>query len=288
MKRIILVITVVFAFCCSLSHAQTVSNYVEYGDEDLCNTGTYSIDPKTNATLIGLAPDVVTHSTATFGHSFPFSPTVSDYPGTDQIYVGHTQTTSYDGYSGYSGRIHGPQVITLDYSSLVPAGQKIATLTLGIGADDFQYPNWGQPFTAMINGATNTVLSAAINGLNQTGPYEQFLSIGIDPAVLQANHILTLSVDEGGNGGDGWAIDFLTIGVTTTQGDLGALHGGIGSDVSGKVFSLTMPPDATGAVLETTTNLTAPVQWTPIYTNSGELSTNFPFLYRQQFFRLRK
>ena len=41
------------------------------------------------------------------------------------------------------------------------------------------------------------------------------MTIGIDPAVLQTNNILTLSIDEGGNGGDGWAIDFLTVGVTT-------------------------------------------------------------------------
>ena len=29
---------------------------------------------------------------------------------------------------------------------------------------------------------------------------------------------MTLSIDEGGDGGDGWAVDFLTIGVTTTSG----------------------------------------------------------------------
>jgi hypothetical protein len=288
MKRIIMVVAVVFAFCCSLSQAQTVSNYVEYGDEDLCNTGTYSSDPKAGATLIGLAPDVVTHSTSSFNHSFPFSPTVSDYPGTDQIYVGSIQTGNFDGYSNAASRKNGPQVITLDYSSLVPAGQKIATLTLGIGADDFQFPNWGQPFTVMVNGKTNTVLTSAINGLNQTGPYEQFLTIGIDPSVLQSNNILTLSVDEGGNGGDGWAIDFLTVGITTVQNNLGTLQAGVGSNGNGKVFTLTLPPNINGAVLETTTNITAPVQWTPLFTNSGELTTNFPFLYHQQFFRLRK
>ena len=79
-----------------------------------------------------------------------------------------------DGYSSYSGRLHGPQIITLDTSSLVPAGQSILTLTLGIGADDFQYPNWGDPFTVMINGTTNTALTAAINSLNQTGPINNF------------------------------------------------------------------------------------------------------------------
>ena len=52
--------------------------------------------------------------------------------------------------------------------------------------------------------------------LNQTGPFEQFLSIGIDPATLDPSNILTLSINETGNGGDGWALDFLTIGVTST------------------------------------------------------------------------
>jgi len=287
MKRIFLIVVGV-AFSCWLSRAQSVSNYVEYGDEDLCNTGTYSTDPKTGATLIGLAPDVVTHSTATFNHGFPFSPTVSDYPGTDQIYVGHTQTSTHDGYAGAPGRINGPQVITLDYSSLVPVGQTVATLTLGIGADDFQYLNWGQPFTVMVNGATNSVLTSAINGLNQTGPYEQFLSIGIDPAVLQANHILTLSIDEGGDGGDGWAVDFLTVGVTTAQAGLGSLQASIVSGGSSNVFHLTMPTNIVAAVLETTTNIGPTIQWTPIFTNAGELTTNFPVKYKQQFFRLRK
>jgi hypothetical protein len=287
MKRIILFLAVL-AFSSWVSQAQTVSNYVEYGDEDLCNTGTYSSDPKAGATLIGLAPNAVTLASHSFGHSFPFSPTVSDYPGTDQIYVGHTQTGNFDGYSSASGRLNGPQVITLDYSSLVPSGQKVATLTLGIGADDFQFPAWGQPFTAVVNGVTNAALTSALNGLNQTGPYEQFITLGIDPATLPANHVLTLSIDEGGNGGDGWAVDFLTVGVTTAPGDLGSLQASLGSNGGGKVFNITMPTNIDGAVLETTTNITPPVLWSPVFTNSGELTTNFPLLYRQQFFRLRR
>ena len=35
----------------------------------------------------------------------------------------------------------------LDYSSLVPSGKPITSFTLGIAADDFQYPVFGQPFT---------------------------------------------------------------------------------------------------------------------------------------------
>ena len=66
----------------AIGEAQIFSNFVEYGDEDLCNTGTYSTDPKAGTTLIGLAPNVVTLATRSFGHNYPFAPTSTDYPGT--------------------------------------------------------------------------------------------------------------------------------------------------------------------------------------------------------------
>ena len=74
------------------------------------------------------------------------------------IYVGLVQTGAHDGYSTFGGRLNGPDVITLDYSSLVPGGSTITSLTLGIAADDFQFPPFGQPFTATINGVVNTAL----------------------------------------------------------------------------------------------------------------------------------
>ena len=107
-------------------------------------------------------------------------------------------------------------MITLDYSSLVPAGTQIDTFTLGIGADDFQFPVWGQPFLAYINGTVDAALENTLNGLVQTGPVVQFFSIGVDPASLNADNVLTLTIDEGGDGGDGWAVDFLTVGVQTS------------------------------------------------------------------------
>ena len=178
----------------------------------------------------------------------------------------------------------------------MPAGQTILTYTLGIGADDFQYPNSGDPFTVMINGATNTALTAAINSLNQTGPYERFLTIGLNPAALQNNKVLTLSINEGGNGGDGWAIDFLTIGVTTSSnsppnlGSLGAAFSANGA--GGNSIVITLPPNTTGAVLKTTASLAPPVVWTPVWTNTGQTSVSFPltnFLFSsQQFFRLQQ
>lgn len=188
----------------------------EYGDEDLCNTGTYPSDPKAGATLFGLAPNAVTFATGRFGHGFPFSPALGDYPGTDQIFVGSVQTAVHDGYSEAPQRINGPQVITLDYGSLIPAGKTLNTLTLGIDTDDFQFPPFGQPYTAMVNGTVNTALTNALNSVDDTGPVSQFLTIGLDPTLLGGSNVLTLSIDQGGDGGDGWAIDFLTVGVTTS------------------------------------------------------------------------
>lgn len=191
------------------------ASMIMYGDEDVLGTGSYGSDPTAGATLEGLAPDVVTNSTVWLGHGFPFAPSGGDYPGTDQIYVGSNQTGGHDGYSGYGGRIAGPQIITMDYSSLVGSGQSVKNLTLGIGTDDFQNAVFGQPFTAWINGVQNTTLTNTLNALNETGPVVHFLTIGIDPTLLNSNNSLELKIDEGGDGGDGWAIDYLTIGVQT-------------------------------------------------------------------------
>jgi len=58
-------------------------------------------------------------------------------------------------------------------------------------------------------------LTSVLNGLNQTGPRMQFFTIGLSSSLLNPNHIITLRIDQGGDGGDGWAVDFLTVGVTT-------------------------------------------------------------------------
>jgi len=188
---------------------------IEYGTENVLGTGTYPSDPKAGATLQGLAPNVVTDASLFFGHGFPFSPSAGDFPGTDQIYVGSVQTSFHDGYSTSPQRINGPQVLVLNYSSLVPAGQTVSTLTLGIAADDFQFQVFGQPFIASINGTPDAALTAKLNSLNETGPVVHFFTIGIDPSTLLGTKTLTLTIDEGGDGGDGWAVDFLTVGVTT-------------------------------------------------------------------------
>jgi hypothetical protein len=200
---------------CACGATRVVGALLEYGDEDVLGSGTtYPGDPKAGATLEGLAVDSVTFGAAPLFHGFPFTPSGGDYPGTDQIYVGSVQTGAHDGYSG-SPRISGPQVITLDYSSLVPTGQTVDSLTLGIGADDFQFPAFGQPFVAKLNGQDAPALTSTLNSINQGGPVVQFLTIGVSPSVLLPSHVLTLSIDEGGDGGDGWAVDFLTVGVKT-------------------------------------------------------------------------
>ncbi len=197
---------------------------LQYGDADLLGTGTWSTDPKTGATLTGLAPGVSTFSSHIQGHGFPFDPSVGEYPGTDQIYVGSNQTGFSDGYSSHAGRKAGPQVITMDYASLIDGS--VETLTLGICADDFQRPAFGNPFTALINGEVYQPLTDILNGLSQTGPTAQFFTIGLPVGLLSKDNVLTLSIDEGGSGGDGWAIDFLTVGVTNvvpTPGAIGLL-----------------------------------------------------------------
>ena len=189
---------------------------IQYGDKDVLGTKSYDYEPTTGATLQGLAPGVVTSATLIQGHGFPFDPQ-GDYAGTDQIYVGYPQGAQYDGYSRHATRAYGPQVITMDYGAAVPQGHHVTTLTLGLAADDFQQPSWHQPFSAWVNGQYDATLSGGLNALNQTGPKVQFHTIGIDTGILQPNHELTLTIDEDGTGGDGWAIDFLTIGVTTAQ-----------------------------------------------------------------------
>ncbi len=188
-----------------------------FGDEDCLGQGCYGAsDPTAGATLTGLAANVVTVATNSFGHGYPFSPGAGDFPGTDQIYVGSLQTGADDGYSGSTQRINGPDVLNLDYSSLVSGGGTITSFTLGIAADDFQFPAIGNPFTATINGTVDAALTAELNSLNEGGPVVQFFTIGIDPSLLSASNHLILSIDEGGNGGDGYAVDFLTAGVTTS------------------------------------------------------------------------
>jgi MYXO-CTERM domain-containing protein len=104
----------------------------------------------------------------------------------------------------------------MSYADQVPAGQAVSTLTLGIMTDDFQFPVWGDAYTASVNGVPNAALTSVLNSLNETGPEARFVTVGIDPSILLGSDVLTLSIDEGGDGGDGWAIDFLTVGVTTT------------------------------------------------------------------------
>jgi hypothetical protein len=204
------------AISVSLLAASAEASVLTFGDQDCLGFGCYgATDPTSGAALQGLSPNAVTTAANVFGHSFPFSPSAGDFPGTDQIYVGSVPTGVHDGYSGVPVRINGPQTLILDYSSLVSGGA-IATLTLGIAADDFQFPAFGQPFVATVNGVVNIALTNLLNGLNQGGPLVQFVSIGLNPAIDTPAHTLTLSLDQGGDGGDGWAIDYLTVGVTTS------------------------------------------------------------------------
>ena len=194
-----------------------------YGDRDLLGFQyPPGADPTAGARMIGLKPGAVSLAAQGYDHGWPITPGTNnpagsqDYPNTDQIFVGSNQTGQHDGYAEFDGRKQGPALFRLDYSQLVPAGARIQTLTLGIAADDFQFPVWGQPFSATVNGQPNDALTRELNSINETGPDTRYLSVGIDPAILASNHVLTVSIDEGGDGGDGFAIDFLTVGVTTS------------------------------------------------------------------------
>lgn len=194
-----------------------------YGDRDLVGFQyPPGADPTAGARMIGLAPGAVSLATQGYDHGWPITPGTNnpagsqDYPDTDQIFVGSNQTGQHDGYAGFDGRKQGPALFSLDYSQLVPAGARIQTLTLGIAADDFQFPVWGQPFSATVNGRRNDALTRELNTIDETGPDTRYLSVGIDPVILTTNQVLTVAIDEGGDGGDGFAIDFLTVGVTTS------------------------------------------------------------------------
>ena len=213
------------------THAQVTTiapGVLEYGDEDQGGAGPYSggfnpvgFDPKAGATLKGLAPGAITQGVQSGGHDqFTTRPAAGDFAGTDTIHVGSTFTTlAHDGYAGQylngQAGVKGPDTFALDYSSLIAPGSTLQTLTLGIAADDFQFGRYGQPFTASINGVVNTALSAKLNSLTLTDPADLFFTFGVDKSLLNGSNVLNLSIDEGGDGGDGYAVDFLTVGVTT-------------------------------------------------------------------------
>jgi hypothetical protein len=205
-------VAVLFCACITSFASAAV---LEYGDRDVLGTGIYPGDPTAGATLEGLAADVVTFGAPPLAHGFPFAPEGDDYTATDQIFVGSVQTGFHDGYSGATERLNGAQAFHLDYAALVPTGHTITSLTLGIAADDFQFPVFGQPFIVEVNGLAAPVLTGVLNSVDQTSPVVQYFSIGISPAILFATHELKLKIDQGGDGGDGWAIDFLTVGVIT-------------------------------------------------------------------------
>lgn len=199
-----------------LAATPTSGATITFGDRDCLNLNCYgTADPTAGATLLGLSPGVVSNASSSFVHAFPISPAAGDLGGTDQVFVGSMLTVVDDGYAAFAGRVNGPQIFVLDYSSLIPGGRALDTLTLGIATDDFQFPFYGQPFTARVNGVDNAELTAQLNAIQGGGPRVQFFTIGLSPSVDSGTHTLVLSIDEGGNGGDGWAVDFITIGATT-------------------------------------------------------------------------
>lgn len=201
-----------------------VDNVQTYGDVDMLNQGMYPDDPTAGADKFGLAANEIMFATNQYFHdNWPFTPEPDDLPGTDTMYAGAFQYAGGDGYSNAAGHVNAAQIITIDYSAQIPEGHTITSFTLGIAADDFQFPIFGNPYTAVVNNAQVPALSAVFNNLNQTGPFVQFFTIGLDVNTLNPDHTLTLIVRQAAGGprgdilaqGDGWAIDFLTVGVET-------------------------------------------------------------------------
>ena len=188
-----------------------------FGDPDCLGQSCFGpTDPTTGATLQGLGDGTATFATVSFFHSFPFLPGAGDFAGTDQIYVGSSQTGAHDGYATSPQRINAPEILILDYSSLVPFGQFVTSLTIGMAADDFQVVTFGQAFVATVNGILQPDLTHFMNSFDGGGPQVKFFTVGLSTALDTPSHTLTLNIDQQGDGGDGWAIDFLTIGVTTS------------------------------------------------------------------------
>lgn len=188
---------------------------MHYGDPNLLGMGVYSSDPTAGASLQGLAPNVVTVASNRFSHGYPFVPATDAYPGTDRIYSsGGPPTGLVDGYSLVPNRVDGPDVINMDYGSLVGPGQRVETLTLGIAPSDIQHPMLGQPYEVKVNGVVNEALTHQFNVMDLGGPSVQFFTAGIDPSLLLPSHVLNLSIARAGTAADGWAVDFTTIGVT--------------------------------------------------------------------------
>jgi hypothetical protein len=199
----------------ALATSSAPADVMQFGDRNLLNTGAYPDDPTAGATLQGLAPGAVTAATRSYAHPFPFTPDPGTFAGTDQMYASGQDTRPRDGYSGSTGSVEGPQVLTMDYSSLVPSGQEVESLTLGIAADDFQQPRFGLPYVARVNQVIDAALTDQLNAMDLGGPEVRFFSVGIDPAILAPSNVLELSIARTGQGSDGWAVDFTTIGVTT-------------------------------------------------------------------------
>lgn len=202
-----------------LTSSALAQSVIVYGDQDVLDrTVTYPGDPTAGAALVGLAPgEVAMGSLRTRHFGFP-TPSPGEFPGTDQIYVGTGETRmGFDAYSRHPSRMEGPQVVALDYSSLVPAGFLVETLTLGIAPDDMQSASTGSVYSATINGVVDVALSDHLNTIDLTGPNVVFFTIGMHPSGLDPAHVLTLEIDQSrlGFDPDAWAVDFFTVGVTT-------------------------------------------------------------------------
>jgi hypothetical protein len=75
-----------------------------------------------------------------------------------------------------STTINGPQVLVLDYSSLVGPGSFV------------------NPSPPHLNGSAAGVLATTLNAMDETGPFVHFFSIGLNPTLDNPSHTFTLGI----------------------------------------------------------------------------------------------
>ncbi|VVB56963.1 Uncharacterised protein [uncultured archaeon] len=121
-----------------------------------------------------------------------------------------------------------PLVMKVDFRAQLAGFDKIggvlSSAALQIFVDDFQAKNWGSHFKATLNGVDAPFIADVLNGLDQSGPVEQMVTIKIPDEYipLLKSGRLNLSITETTGKGDGYAVDALFLYVNPDQATLNA------------------------------------------------------------------
>lgn len=208
------------------------ANVVVFGDLDRVGNGTYLTSPWDTAALFGLTAGQ-TSAGPVFPAAGPTPPNQADFQRTDRVLKG--TGSAQDGYANaMNNPLSGAHTFTLDYTAALQGGTAVDTLTIGVMLIDVQ-PSASAQYTLNVNGSASafTNITGVVNGLDQAGQAGQFLSFGVPLDVLALNpsaNTLNFTIDQG-VGGDGFAVDFLTVGVTPVPEPAGLLLVGLAAFV---------------------------------------------------------